>query len=394
LVTNLPAEARSKWLKYTEAKTPEEKLKALQEFLSAVPKHKGTENLVYWAKKRMAELREEIEERRRRRAGRGGPSYFIEKEGAAQIIMVGLTKCGKSSLLSRLTNAKVEIGDVPYLTRFPVPGMLSYEDIQFQVVEAPSLIPNTESSWNTKVLGLVRNADGLIIIADLSNKPLTQLRTVILELMKSGIHIVKPKGRVVIERTKAVQGIRVITYGKLINCTIDDVRKLLESYRIYNAIVRVYGEVTLDDVEKSVFENVLYKPTLILLNKADKVNHTIIKDVLSKVTTALKKVPVIVTSARTGLGLDYIAPTLFKMLEIIRVYTKEPNSKPSPKPLILKKGATVFDVAKVINEDFIKYFKYAKVWGPSVKYQGMRVGLDHELMDKDIVEIHTTIRAL
>ncbi len=37
---NLPPEAKAKWLKVMEAKTPEEKLKALEEFLSAVPKHK------------------------------------------------------------------------------------------------------------------------------------------------------------------------------------------------------------------------------------------------------------------------------------------------------------------------------------------------------------------
>lgn len=57
VVTNLPAEAKAKFAKYMDAKTPEEKLRALEEFLSSVPKHKGTENLVRWARRRMAELR-------------------------------------------------------------------------------------------------------------------------------------------------------------------------------------------------------------------------------------------------------------------------------------------------------------------------------------------------
>jgi len=65
--TNLPAEAKAKWIKVMEAKTPEEKIRALEEFLSAVPKHKGTERLREWATKRLAELREEIEEKRKRR---------------------------------------------------------------------------------------------------------------------------------------------------------------------------------------------------------------------------------------------------------------------------------------------------------------------------------------
>ena len=52
---NLPAEARAKWIKVMEAKNIEEKIKALEEFLSTVPKHKGTENLRLWARKRLAE---------------------------------------------------------------------------------------------------------------------------------------------------------------------------------------------------------------------------------------------------------------------------------------------------------------------------------------------------
>jgi len=88
LVTNLPAEARSKWLRVMEAKTPEEKIRAIQDFLSSVPKHKGTENLVYWAKRRLAELREEAEKQRKKSKG-GGISFFLEKEGAGQVLLLG-----------------------------------------------------------------------------------------------------------------------------------------------------------------------------------------------------------------------------------------------------------------------------------------------------------------
>lgn len=75
MVTNLPAEAKTKWLRVMDAKTPEEKIKAIQDFLSSVPKHKGTENLVYWAKRRLSELREESE-KQRRKSKAGGLSFF------------------------------------------------------------------------------------------------------------------------------------------------------------------------------------------------------------------------------------------------------------------------------------------------------------------------------
>ena len=385
---NLPPEAKEKWLKVMEAKTLEEKIKALEEFISAVPKHKGTENLLYWARRRLRELREEQEERRRRRASGRGPTFFIEKEGAAQIVLLGLTNVGKSLLLRRLTNADVEVADYPYTTRRPVPGMLQFEDIQFQLIEAPALMPGAADgvAWGTKVLGLARNADGIIIVLDVANRPLHQLKIILEELRKAHIHVVKPRGRVVIEKGRGGSGIRVALSGRLIDCTVNDIMNLLKSYRIYNALVKVYGEVTIDDVEKAVFGNISYKPTIILVNKMDLVERKIYEKIREIVP---KTIPVLPVSAKTGEGLYVVGKTLFDVLEIIRVYTKQPNhEKPSKHPLILRKGATVYDVAKAIHSSFVENFKYAKIWGPSAKYPGERVGLDHEVMDKDIVEIH------
>lgn len=83
--TNLPAEAKHKWAEVSAAKNPREKLQLLQEFLSLVPKHKGTGRLCARVKKQMATLRREIEEKKRKKAGKDGPKFFIEKEGAAYL---------------------------------------------------------------------------------------------------------------------------------------------------------------------------------------------------------------------------------------------------------------------------------------------------------------------
>ncbi|MEM0453876.1 MAG: GTPase [Sulfolobales archaeon] len=398
MVTNLPAEAKAKWVKYSDAKTPEEKLKALQEFLSAIPKHKGTENLVSWVKRRMAELREEIEEKKSRKIGGGGPSFFIEKEGAAQAVILGMPSSGKSSILSMLTNARPQVGDTPFTTKFPIPGMLSYEDIQFQLVEVPAIVKGISEGaiwWGSRVLGLARNADALIIVADLSNNPIHQLETIIKELSNAGIYTEKPKGYAVIEKSKAYHKVNVVSLGKLLNCTADDIRKLLESYRIYNALVKIYGEVTIEDVERCIFENVVYKPTIILANKSDLYDATELNDVMAKIKGIFNSIPVIATSAKTGYGLKEVPKNLFKVLNIIRIYAKEPNNElPSPKPLILKEGATVFEAIKHLRSELLQYFKYAKIWGPSAKYPGERVGLDHKLMDGDVIEVHTRIKAV
>ncbi|MEM1678617.1 MAG: TGS domain-containing protein [Ignisphaera sp.] len=382
MVTNLPAEAKAKFSKYMEAKTPEEKLRALQEFLAAVPKHKGTENLVRWIRKRMSELREEIKERERKKSG-GGISIFIEKEGAAQIIIMGFTKVGKSALLKMLTGANVTVSDIPYTTKTPVVGMLNHEDVQFQLIEVPSIIP-AGGTWNTRSLSLARNSDGLAIVLDASRDFINDFKEINNFLSEHGIYTVKPRGYIEIER-RHDGGIRIVNYGRL-QCPESEVIKLMNSYRIYNAVIKIYGEAGLDEIEKAIYENILYKPTIVILNKIDLLQSQVILDKFRELLPP--EIPLVKTSALKGIGFDDVGRTIFQTLKIIRIYTKPPTGKPSMKPLILRKGATVFDVAKAIHKEFVEKFSYARIWGPSAKYPGQKVGLDHVVEDKDIVEIN------
>ncbi|MEM0001533.1 MAG: TGS domain-containing protein [Desulfurococcaceae archaeon] len=381
--TNLPAEAKAKWIKVMEARTIEDKIKALEDFLSSVPKHKGTERLREWATKRLAELREELEERKKKKAG-ARSSFFIEKEGDVQIAVVGPPNAGKSLLVKKLTNAKTIVADYPFSTLTPVPGMMKYNDVYFQLIDTPAL---SQGSLFRKVIGLIRNADGVIIVLDATSDLVNELEALINMLKREGILLNKPKGRVVIDIQRTGRtGIRVTSMGKIIDGTIDDVRKLLESYRIFNAHVKIYGEVSLDDVEQSIFETTVYKPSVVFINKIDlKIPGS---QELELVRKLLPGARVILGSALNNSGLNEIAPTLYEVLEIVRIYTKAPNAPPAEKPVVLRKNATVRDVARSIHSEFIENFLYARVWGKSVKYPGERVGLDHVLQDGDIVEIH------
>ncbi|MEB3825091.1 MAG: TGS domain-containing protein, partial [Desulfurococcales archaeon] len=98
--------------------------------------------------------------------------------------------------------------------------------------------------------------------------------------------------------------------------------------------------------------------------------------------------PVLVGIASTGRGYEDLGRILFEKLDLIRVYTKEPNGEKASQPLVLRRGATVLDVAKSIHSRLVKNFKYARIWGPSANYPGERKGLDHMVEDGDIVEIH------
>jgi len=387
--TNLPAEAKHKWAEVSEAKNPQRKLQLLQEFLSLVPKHKGTAKLRAQVKKQMATLRREIEEKKRKRAGRGGPKFFIEKEGAAQLALIGLTNVGKSSLLAATTNAKVEVSPAPYTTREPTPGMLVYKDIQFQIVEAPALMKGSAEgkAWGLQTLALARNADGLILMVDLSQNPVEQLSLILNELGKARIFTSEPRARIEIERKFMGAGLRIILTGKLVDCTMRDVEDLLKSYRVRDAVVRIRGEATLDDVEEAIFGSATYKPSVIVANKSDLEGSTKNLKLLENYTKG--ELPIVMVSCKTRQGLETLGEVLFKTLGIIRVYTKEPEKREfSKKPFILKKGATVHDLARSIHSDFGEKFSYAKVWSKRLVFSPQKVGPTFTLEDGDVVEIH------
>ncbi|MGB9714740.1 MAG: OBG GTPase family GTP-binding protein [Candidatus Bathyarchaeales archaeon] len=387
--TNLPAEAKRKWAEVSASKNPRQKLQLMQEFLSLVPKHKGTAKLCAQVKKQMAALRREIEEKRYRKAGKGGPKFFIEKEGAAQIALLGLTNVGKSSLLSRVTNAKAEISPNPYTTRDPLPGIMNYEDVQFQIIEAPDLMEGSADgkAWGPQTLALARNADGLILMIDLSQNPVEQISLILSELEKTRILVTKPKARVEIEKKHFGAGLRIILLGKLVDCTFRDIEELLKSYRLTDGVVKISGEATLDEVEDAIFENAIYRPSVIVANKMDLENAEANLKLLNAFVGG--KLPVIAVSCEVGYGLEKLGETLFKMLDIIRVYTKEPDERePSKKPFILRKGATVYDLAKNIHSDFSENFSYARVWARRLAFSPQKVGSTFVLEDGDIVEIH------
>src|SRR4030043_135808 len=269
--TNLPYDAKDKWAEVEAARNPREKLQRMQEFLSLVPQHKGTLKLRGGIKKKMALLRKEMEERKTKRATRGGPKFFIEKEGAAQVALLGVTKAGKSCLLSAMTNANVLVSTAPYATREPVPSIMNFEDIQFQIIEAPALMEGSADgrAWGLQTLAVARNADGLILMVDLAGNPIAQLELILGELEKARVLVSKPKGRVNIDGRYAGASLRVILVGKLVDCTMREGEALLRSYRITDAFVKISGEVTLDDVEDAIFESTTYRPAVIVANKLD-----------------------------------------------------------------------------------------------------------------------------
>ncbi|MEM1757708.1 MAG: TGS domain-containing protein, partial [Candidatus Bathyarchaeia archaeon] len=130
------------------------------------------------------------------------------------------------------------------------------------------------------------------------------------------------------------------------------------------------------------------KPAIIIANKLDVNNaYENLKNLEEHVGG---KLPIIAVSCKNGRGLNEIGRMLFENLDIIRVYTKEPNEKDfSKKPFVLRRGSTVYDLAKNIHSDLVENFAYAKIWSRRLAFSPQKVGASFQLEDGDIVEIHT-----
>lgn len=378
---NLTKEALLKYQKVLEAKTKQEKLKALQEYLSAIPKHKGTENLVAQVRHQIAKLREEIEKEKelKRRIG-GGPRFNIKKEGDIQYVLIGFTKSGKSSLLLKITNAKVEINERDYSTVKPVAGAINYNGVIIQLVDSPSIMPGNED-WNNNIISLIRSADGIVIVLDATKDIQEDFNKIYNFLLENGILIGRKDFSLRFVKTVVKEPVFIMN-GEIIGATAENIRRMLLDYGYRNVVVEFYGKATVDELEAYLNSNVIHLRSVILINKCDE------KSVEGNFD--FKGINFLQISVAKSINLDKIPEFIFSSSDKIRIFTKEPNEdKPSHKPLVVDKNTKVIEIAEMIHKDLAKNFKYARVWGKSVKFQGEKVGPYHVPSDGDIIEIRS-----
>ena len=389
--TNLPPDAKAKWNEVTLTKNPETRLQLMGEFLSLVPKHKGTEKMCNQVKRQMAQLREEIDKKKQqaKKTGSGGPSYYVPKAGAAQMAVIGPANAGRSSLLSAVTNSPVQVTAWPFGTYKPTPGMLPYEDIQFQLVEIPPIVEGSSEGRSEGFMNLacIRNADGVIVIVDMNNDPAGNFLMVKEELENARILIEPPRGFIEIEKRGAGRDIQFIWEGELVDCGEDEIIELLAGYRIRSALVRIKGQVTIDLVEDAIFGNAVHRPTFVLANKIDLNSDPAMLAQLRETAAPLEVIPV--SMDKTPNLTEMIGGKIFELLDITRVYTKEPGKEPATDPIVCKPGTTVGDLARLIHNDFYERFKYARLWGPAAKFDNEKVGLDRVLLDGTVIQLYT-----
>ena len=187
---NLPPTYYKLKHEHEAAKTDAERLVLLEEMLRIVPKHKGSEKVVADLRRRIARIKKGEAATGGKKGARKGYSEHIPKQGAGQIVMLGPPNGGKSQILAAFTKAKPAVSPTPYTTTAPLVGMLPYENIQFQLIDTPSLMPDFVSPT---VLTLARNAELVLIVLSLAtDELLDDLEMVLAVLDEAGIGEEKP----------------------------------------------------------------------------------------------------------------------------------------------------------------------------------------------------------
>ncbi len=322
---NLPPHYFEAEQRFREAKTPESKVEALEEMLAIMPKHKGTDKLKAMLRERISKFKDQAQ--KKKGTAKHKTVYNIDKEGSAQVAVIGAPNTGKSSLVSMLTSANPEVAEFPHTTHKPTAGMAHYENIQFQLIDTP---PLTGDYVDPAFADLLRRAEILVIMVDLKDDPMQQM---------------------------------------------DDVLSILKEFRIF-----AEGSAIPQDLRKTP----IIKKMLVCVNKMDKPEDR--EDVEVFLELSGVKIPCIGISTRTGQNMQLFLDTIYAMSSIMRVYTKPPGKEADKTaPFVIPVGTTIEEMGGMIHNDFVSKLKYAKIWGKSVR-EGQMVQRDYELQDGDIVE--------
>jgi ribosome-interacting GTPase 1 len=313
---------------FRKAKTDEEKLAYLQEMLRTIPKHKGTEKMQGDIRRRISKIKQK--EETAQKSKRKGFTHRLRREGAGSIALVGAPNAGKSQLLAALTNAEPEVAAYPFTTQMEYPAILPYEDIQIQLVDLPPVSPEHTEYW---VFDIIKACDGMLFLVNLDGEDsVEEYETTLRVLGERHVTPVPPTE----ETDRAFRETKMKAWLIPTKCEGEDGRELLRLFQ-------------------------------------------------DMITTDL---PILPISARDGLHLDRLRDEIFRMLDVIRVYSKPRGKDPDMSaPFTLPRNSTIEDLAELVHKDVAEDVKHARVWG-GAKFDGQQVGRDHVLQEGDIVELH------
>lgn len=354
-----------------------DKIKEIESEMARTQKNKATSGHLGLLKAKLAKLRRELLQPKSGSTNTEG-GFDVSKAGVARIGFVGFPSVGKSTLMTKLTGVFSEVAAYEFTTLTTVPGVLEYNGAKLQILDLPGIIEGAKDGKGRgrQVLAVAKTCSLIVICLDVT-KPLTHKRVIERELEASGIRINKQPPRIRIN--KRDRGGISVTGGSL---DTELVKNILHEFRISNAEVIIQGNPTIDELIDVAVGNRKYVPAIYVLNKIDAISIEEL-EIIYRIPHA---VPI---SAHHGWNFEGFLKKAWEYLDLIRVYAKPKGQGIDyDEPVVLRCARrSVEDFCNAIHREIIKKFKYAIVWGSSVKHEKQKVGKDHLLNDSDVVQI-------
>ncbi len=346
-----------------------EKIKEIEEELSKTKKNKATEKHIGLLTARLAKLKREMMQKSKG----GGSGFAVKKSGDATVALIGFPSVGKSSLLSALTGKKSEAAHYAFTTLSCIPGTLIYKKAKIQILDLPGIIEGAHEGKGRgrEVIAAARSSDLILMLAEYGHPE--QFKKIERELYEVGIRLNQQKPNIKISK-KSKGGIVIHSSVKLTKISAEEIKGALSAYGIFNADVSIHEDVELERFIDAIESNRAYIPALKVFTKAD---------------LGEERLPgYIYISVFDKESIEKLKEEIYRRLNLIRVYTKRKGEEADlEEPLIIKKGSTIATVCEKLHRDLKENFRYALVWGKSVKFPGQRVGLEHQLEEGDVVQI-------
>lgn len=358
-----------------------ERIAELEEELKKTKYNKRTQHAVGLLKAKIARLREE--KHRKASTKLAVDTFAVRKTGDATAVLIGFPSAGKSTLLNRITDAKSRIAAYAFTTLDVIPGILHYKKTRIQVLDVPGLIEGASrgKGRGREVIAAASSADLIILLVDALHPEQANMMKQELYNARIRMNVRKPEIKI---NKKATGGINIT--GTFTKMDKETAIALLRELKISNADAIMRQDLTPEELIDAVEGNRKYVPGIIAVNKADLLDETIRERIKSMIN------PDIFISAETGEGTGEMKELIFQRLGLARVYCKEVGKTADmDEPMVLKKGATLKNVCEKLHRDFVKRFRFARIWGKSVKFAGQKVlKLEHQVSDEDIVEVHVS----
>ncbi len=356
-------------------------IKELEDELKKTKYNKATQGHVGIVKAKIAQLRVKQESRVQKKTGSSEYGYSVRKSGDGTVLLLGFPSSGKSTLLNKLTGAHSEVAAYAFTTLSVIPGMMEYKQAKIQILDVPGIVSGAASGKGRgkEVLNVILNADLVLMVVDVTHPE--HYPAILKEVWDSNIRLNKTKPEVFIKK-KAFGGINI---GKTVPIEMDDetIKNILREFKLMNVDVLIRSPVDVDSFIDVIESNKKYVPAITCLTKIDLTDA-------AKVDKIKKELNADITiSAEQDINIEMLKELIFEKMDFMRVCMKEPKKEADTKnPLIIKRNSTIGDVCNKLHKDFVKKFKFARVWGKSAKFPGQRLMTNHILMDRDILEIH------